>query len=79
MASAGITVEIKISQLEPTNTYIDEMDVLVGYLRSKGNLSAVDKRIIESYDGWRDELFERMDKLNNIDEPSLEVIKGGQA
>lgn len=76
MASTEITVDIKISQLEPTSTYIEEMELLVGYLRTKSNPSELDRRIINTFENWLDELFDGFGNFN--DKPSLELLKGGK-
>lgn len=75
-----LTVEIKLTEIEPTSTYIEEMELLVGYLRTKSNPSELDKRIISTFETWRDALFDGFENFNDKpdEKPSLELLKGGK-
>lgn len=69
MKGMEVTVDIKITHIEPTYSYLKEMDTLVGYLRSKPVLSELDKRMIETYDKWMDDL----EKEESV--PHLKLLK----
>ena len=75
-----LTVEIKLTETEPTSTYIEEMELLVGYLRTKINPSELDKRIINTFENWRDELLDGFENFNDKpdEKPFLELLKGGK-
>lgn len=75
-----LTVNIKLTEIEPTSTYIEEMELLVGYLYAKNSLSELDKRIIDTFEGWRDGLYDGFENFNDKpdEKPSLELLKGGK-
>lgn len=76
-----LTVNIKLTEIEPTSTYIEEMELLVGYLYAKNSLSELDKRIIDTFEGWRDGLYDGFENFNSKpdDKPMLELLKGGKS
>lgn len=69
----NLSVEIKITHIEPTSVYLDEMDTLLDYVRSKPILSELDKRMIEAYDNWMDAL-DRMEEPEQV-VPHLKLLK----
>lgn len=75
-----LTVEIKLTEIEPTSTYIEEMELLLGYLYAKNSLSELDKRIIDTFESWRDGLYDGFENFNDKpdEKPSLELLKGGK-
>lgn len=80
MTLGEITVDINITHIEPTSEYIEEMELLVGYLRTKINPSELDRRIISTFENWRDALFDGFENFNDEpdEKPSLELLKGGK-
>lgn len=80
MAGMDLTVDINITHIEPTSSYIEEMELLVGYLYAKSNPSELDKRVIDTFESWRNNLYDGFDNFNIKPDgkPSLELLKGGK-
>ena len=45
-------IEISITDIEPTSDFIDSIANVVSYLRYKNNPTAMEQRIIDTYDSF---------------------------
>ena len=69
---AGLEVKVSITDVEPMQSYVEEMHSAVAYLRSKPVLSTLEKRMITVHD----EFIEHLEDANNeIVEPYLKVVR----
>lgn len=59
-------IEISVTDIEPMSDFIQDMADIVGYLRYKANPSAMELRVIESYESFYNQIDKDIDGKPNL-------------
>ncbi|MGX7393995.1 hypothetical protein [Carnobacterium mobile] len=61
-----IDIEISITDIEPTSDFIEGIANAVSYLRYKNNPTAMEQRIIDTYDSFDSKIDKDIDGKPNL-------------